>query len=271
MWDEKFEALRKEAEFTNEMLGSGATQIGRANYASKGVYFQAFTSLATGFERIGKLCLMTDYYIDNDGRFPEYRYLKHEICHDLNSLYEKAAVIVATRSISMHFLKALDDPIHQAIRSVLCGFAKGDRYSNIDLLGGKRQNDSVASWFNIVDKPLYEKHISRRKKEAINGNAKLIDSVLSDYVSVLHTSETGEGLTDVETASSRTGMWRAVAPYRRLYVLQTIRYWAELLSSLQGTAMKMGNEDIPFFDEIFRTFYNDDSYFKTRKRWDRVR
>jgi hypothetical protein len=53
-----FIALVNEAEFTKEMLGAGATQIRQANYATRGIYFQAFTSLATGLERIGKLCLM---------------------------------------------------------------------------------------------------------------------------------------------------------------------------------------------------------------------
>ena len=55
-----FNALLKEAQFTKEILGAGATQIRNANYARKGLYFQAFTSLSTGFERIGKLCLMLD-------------------------------------------------------------------------------------------------------------------------------------------------------------------------------------------------------------------
>ncbi len=48
MFSESFIALLKEAHFTKEMLGSGATQIRNANYATKGIYFQAFTSLSTG-------------------------------------------------------------------------------------------------------------------------------------------------------------------------------------------------------------------------------
>jgi hypothetical protein len=53
MISETFEALSKEAHFTREMLGAGATQIRSANYASKGVYFQAFTSLSTGLSALG--------------------------------------------------------------------------------------------------------------------------------------------------------------------------------------------------------------------------
>jgi len=85
---------------------------------------------------------------------------------------------------------------------------------------------------------------------------------------VLHTSETGEEITDLEKASQMTGFYEAVSPHRQLYVLQVIRYWVELLSSLQYKAMEVGNEDIPFFTEIFAPFFNDDAYMKTRKTWD---
>jgi len=67
-----------------------------------------------------------------------------------------------------------------------------------------------------------------------------------------------------------TGFYRAVAPYRRLYVLQMIRYWIELLSALRDEAVRLGKEDIPYFAEIFRAFNNEDSYFKAQRRWDNV-
>jgi hypothetical protein len=67
-----------------------------------------------------------------------------------------------------------------------------------------------------------------------------------------------------------TGINEAVAPYRQLYVVQVIRYWTELLSSLQYKAMETGSQEIPFFSEIFAPFYNDDSYIRTRKTWDKL-
>jgi hypothetical protein len=267
---ETFKALTKEAQFTREMLGSGATQIRNANYASKGIYFQAFTSLSTGLERIGKLCLMLDHYIDRNGEFPDSNYMQREIGHNIAAIYEKSVLMIAKYAISMKFLQNLNDPIHQAILSVLSKFALGDRYSNIDLLvGGGRQNDPVASWFKQVDQPLYETRVTQRKKETIQANSVAIASMLNQHVMVLHTSEVGEEITDVEEASHMTGMYEAVAPYRQLYVLQAIRYWVELLSSLQYGAMKTGSQDIPFFTEIFAPFYNEDSYIRMRKTWDK--
>ena len=44
MFNETFTALVKEAQFTKEMLGAGVTQIRKANYAQKGMYFQSFTT-----------------------------------------------------------------------------------------------------------------------------------------------------------------------------------------------------------------------------------
>ena len=86
MYSETFRALVNEAMFTKDILGAGATQIRKGNYAQKGMYFQSFTSLSTGLERIGKLCLMLDYYIEHGGHFPDFRYLKNEIGHDIADL-----------------------------------------------------------------------------------------------------------------------------------------------------------------------------------------
>jgi hypothetical protein len=266
---EIFNALNKEAQFTREMLGSGATQIRNANYASKGVYFQSFVSLSTGLERIGKLCLMLDHYLENNRTFPDSNYMQREIGHNISKIYEKSVLLVNKYAVSMHFLQNLNDPIHQAILSVLSKFALGDRYSNINLLVGRQQNDPVASWFRQVDEPLYKTQVAQKKKEKIQRNAAAIASMLNQSVMVLHTSETGKEITDIEEASHMTGIYEAVAPYRQLYVLQIIRYWAELLSSLQYEAMRAGSQDIPYFTEVFAPFYNKDSYIKTRKIWDK--
>src|SRR5256885_10360503 len=126
IFNEQFKALLKEAQFTKEMLGSGVTQIRKANYAKKGVYFQSFTSLATGLERIGKLCLMLDYYIDNKGKFPDSKYFK-KIGHDISHIYAESMGIVQKRSVSLKFLKNLDGAIHQNILTILSDFACGDR------------------------------------------------------------------------------------------------------------------------------------------------
>ena len=265
-----FQALLREAQFTKEMLGSGATQIRNANYATKGIYFQAFTSLSTGLERIGKLCLMVDHYIETGGDFPSLTHLKHEIGHKLEALYKKSQAVVAKRSITLRFTKDLSNPIHQAILRLLHSFAEGDRYSNIDLLvRNTKSDDPISRWFNEVDQPLFDERVSARKKREIARNASLGAQLLGPHASVLHTSETETEITDFEEGSLRTGIYEAVAPHRQLCVLQVIRYWVELLGQLEILAQRLPGEDIPSFGEVFALFYNDDSYMKTRKTWEK--
>lgn len=265
-----FHALADEATFTKEMLASGVTQIGKANYAQKGIYFQAFTSLATGLERIGKLCLMLDYYIKNNGQFPDRTVLKNQIGHNLQLLYLKSKDIVAQSSINFQFLSNLDDPIHQEILKILSDFAKGDRYSNIDFLVTQtRDSDPIFEWYEKVDKTLYNLRVSAAKKKKIESNAQFIHQVMSPMTMVQYSSESRNEITTVGNASFQTGMNKAICKYRQLYILQIIRYWTELLYSLQHSAMGINNEDIPYFSEIFAIFYNHDDYFLTRKTYEK--
>jgi hypothetical protein len=269
IFNEQFKALLKEAQFTKEMLGAGATQIRKANYAKKGVYFQSFTSLATGLERIGKLCLMLDYYLDNQGRFPDSKYFRR-IGHDI-SLYSESMSIVRKRNIDLKFMKDLDGPIHQSILTILSDFACGDRYSNINVLGrDPRNSERIVSWAQQVDQTIFESHISSARKEQIRKRAHIIHEMSSAFTSVLHISESGNEMTNVEEPSFQTGMWEAVAPKRQLFIMQIIRYWVELLYFLQHKAMDLGKDDIPDFNEVFVGFCTDDAYMKRRKTWDTI-
>ncbi len=112
-FNETFNALNREAQFTKEILGAGATQIRNANYARKGVYFQSFASLSTGLERIGKLCLMLDFYIDNNGQFPDFNYLKNDIGHKIDLLYQKSIEVKQRRGITHRFLQDLGGRIRK--------------------------------------------------------------------------------------------------------------------------------------------------------------
>jgi hypothetical protein len=265
-----FHILIDEAQFTREILGSGITQIGKANYGQRGMYFQAFTGISTGLERIGKLCLLLDYYIQNNGTFPDNSYLKNEIGHDLIKIYEKSQLIAKRDKIKFSFQNEITDPIQLEILTILSKFAKGDRYSNIDfLVNSKYQSDPTRNWHEKVDKELYKIRVSKRKKESIELNSKLIGEIFNPVSSVRYYSESREEINDMESASFLTGMTESIAKYRQLYVLQIVRYWFEVIRSLQYTAMKLGHQDIPWMTEVFAIFNNKDSYFKTRKTFEK--
>lgn len=270
MFSDAFKALSNEAKFTREVLGSGVTQIRKANYANQGMYFQAFSSISTGLERIGKLCLMVDYYICNR-EFPDFKYMKNQIGHDLEGIYKKSRDVVISRNIDFEYLDKIDGLFHNSILNILSKFAIGDRYSNINLLVGARsQSDPIASWYSEVDEPIYRHIVNKTRKSKIERNAKIISSALSEVMHVLHVSELGKPITSIEEASIKTGMFEAVSPYRQLFVLQIIRYWVELLNSLQYIAMSINGDDIPYFSEIFSIFNNSDQYLRTRRNFEKI-
>lgn len=160
-----FDALCKEAQFTGEMLCSGYTEIRKANYAKRGVYFQAFTSLSTGFERIGKLCYLLIYAIEKNGQLPASGFLKKEIGHDILKLYTKILDFKKSNNIQYDFLQSLDEPIYQKILKLLSRFGSGDRYSNIDLLINNRlYDDPISVWYKDVDLVIFQEKISDKKK-----------------------------------------------------------------------------------------------------------
>ncbi|WKN21478.1 hypothetical protein [Azotobacter vinelandii] len=265
--DRTFTALLREATFTKEVLGAGATQIRTANYAHQGIYAQAFAGLSVGLERIGKLCLMLDHYIEYNGRFPDFNYLKNSIGHKLKLLQTRASEIAHQRKVKFHFLAELNHPLHFAILQILHAYADGDRYSNINILiGAKQQDDPIAAWFTHVDSYIFENLITQKRKEQIIKNASTLQRAIGP-AAVFHTAETGEQISNIAEASFRTGMYEAIAPHRQFFVLQIIRYWVEPLCELGDKAQALDSQEIPFFSEIFCGFYNSDQYLKSRKTW----
>ena len=268
---EIFNALCKEAMFTKELLGSGATQIRKANYATQGLYFQAFSNLSIGLERIGKLCLTLDHFVETNGKFPTYKHLTQVIGHDLVKLYDQSQDMIAKRGLALRTLPKLDDIVHSRILSILSRFAKGDRYSNFDfLVRWPRQSDPTGEWYVEIDMKIFDRDVSEKKKQTIKKNAELVKKHMSRFSMVSHTSELGAEIDDLEDASHRTGVFEAVAPKRQLYILQIIRYWTEVLAALEDLSRKVNNEATPHFGDIFEGFFNDDSYLRTRKTWDTI-
>ena len=261
-----FDALCKEAQFTVEMLCSGYTEIRKANYAKRGVYFQAFTSLSTGFERIGKLCYLLIYAIEHGGSFPTDNDLKNVFRHDIIKLYELILEFKNKHDIKYDFLQDLDKPIYQSILNVLSRFAKGDRYANIDLLINNRSyDDPISVWYKDVDLVIFQEKISDKKKEKIKMDASLVHYLTSNFVMIRHTGEDGKEINTAFEGSLRTGINDAVAPYRQLYVFHIIRFFVESLNMVESVFNHQNFFEIPYFKDFFRVFYNDDAYMKGRK------
>lgn len=271
-YNKTFLALLEESQFTKEILAIGVTQLYKANYAEKGVYYQSFTCLSTGIERLEKLCLILDYYIQTQGALPSENYIR-DYGHKIPELYNACRKIANRQKIAFHFCYKMDESIYRAMIDLLGNFAESSgRYSNINILLGKEanSNDCIEQWFNNVDLPLYDKCVSQKRKNDIEYRASVIGNILNQFTVTRFTTEDNIELTDAVEGSRRTGIWEAVAPYRQLYMLQIIRYLTEILMGLGYKAMAIQSADIPNFGEIFGLFYNANSYFRSRKTWDKL-
>lgn len=266
-----FEALIKEAQFTCEVLCAGVTEIRKANYARRGIYFQSFTSLSTGLERIGKLCLILEYSIKNGGDYPDNTYLKNNIRHDIEIIYQELIKIKKNYSFEFRYLQDLESEIYKDILNLLSRFAKGDRYSNIDLLANNRNYiDPIKIWYEKVDLYFFDCLISKKKKIQIQENAKIANDLIGAFSLIRHMGEDEKDILNVKDASYRTGIVQAVGPYRQLHVFQIIRFFVEMLTCLQKKIITDYNFVIPDFSEIFRIFYNEDTYVKSRRKWEMI-
>ena len=150
MFSTTFTALNKESQFAFEILHSGVTQIRKANYGRKGIYYQSFINLTVGIERIAKLSILLDYYIENNGNFPNDKFVR-KLGHNINKLYNQSHEIKEKYSLNFNYLNDFDD-IHHNVLDILSDFATKDRYENINILvNAQQENNPISMWFEKVD------------------------------------------------------------------------------------------------------------------------
>jgi len=261
-----FYAFLKEAQFTSEMLSAGYEQIGKANYAQKGIYFQAFTSLSTGIERLGKICLILEYIISNNINLPKEDYIKKNIGHDLEKIYLLVKNIQTKYNFKLNGLQDLDEKIYSNIIKILSRFGKGDRYSNLDLLTNNQNYiDPITNWYNEIDMDIFNNKIKRKKKEYIDITSKFLDNIMGNDSMIVHTGEDGAEINTIYKYNVQSQIYYAVEQHRRIYIYQIIRYFVEILFGLQHYIQNENLFEIPFFSEIFSIYYYDEKYIKRRK------
>jgi len=267
MASQRFQALANEAALAAEHLAIGATAIGKANYAQRAYYYQAFFSLSLGIERSCKLALALDYIHKHGGSFPDHRYFRG-FGHNLDLLWSEL------NDLSTQVKLKWQNPttqIHKSIIQILSDFANNvTRYYNLEILSSATpmaNTDPILAWFELVVQPCYLKFVSDRRKLSIERNASLIHQAMNEFTLTRHTSETGAELRDVYSASRQTGIWEASSKYVRWHVLQLCRFIGEVLSEQAYLLLVQGQSDIPHMSEFFATFYNSDTYLKSRKNW----
>jgi hypothetical protein len=269
----EWQALHREASLVSQIIGSGATALGRASYGSGfGEYYTAFFGLSIGIERLAKLILVVDYAMDHGGALPGQAIVR-KYGHRIKELIAHVDQIARKRNISVPY-RTPTDPICIAVINCLDAFsdASKGRYANFEAIGNPTFNPSdepVNKWWSEVVEPILDKHYRGRKaEEGVKQRAAFIDAMIGDVSMVLFTDENGNMMSDVSTASERTGQTRWAQKYGRLYTLSVVRWLSHIFSELiHEASYRRGIDSLYGHDEFFNTYTLDDNFLLTRKIW----
>jgi hypothetical protein len=279
----EWHALHREASLVSQLIGAGTTALGRASYASAfGEYYTAFFGLSIGIERLAKMILIADYMLEHKGTLPDQNAVR-KFGHKLSKLIEEVDRIAKKHDLRLEIfalrgkklpLRKPDCEISIAVIHCLDAFADASRgrYANFEAIGNPAFNaaeEPVAKWWREVVERILDKHYrGTRAEEGVKARAKLIDSMIGDMTTVRYFDEGGETMTQVATASERTGQSKWAQKYERVYTLSIVRWLATIFSELTMTrGYEAGFEVLFGHYEFFETFCNDDSSLLTRKRW----
>jgi hypothetical protein len=269
----EWKALHREASLVSQIIGSGATALGRASYGSGfGEYYTAFFGLSIGIERLAKLILVADYALDNEGALPGQSVVR-KYGHKLKDLVSKVDEIAKKRKISVPYLLPTD-PICVAVINCLDAFsdASKGRYANFEAIGNPAFdpiNEPVNKWWTEVVEQILDRHYSgKRAEDEVKQRAAIINAMIGDITSVLYTNEAGAVMSDLTTASERTGQTEWAQKYGRFYTLSVVKWLAHIFDEMTHmTGYQQGFESLFGHYEFFQTYTVDDSFLMTRKVW----
>jgi hypothetical protein len=260
-------ALQREAAFVSEQMCLSVNLVSDSNYARQGCYLQLFFSLSLAFERAAKLIIIVNEMLEKGQKPDENTYKKYG--HDINEMFQGIEHITEQLNLKESVLKP-DSQVHNDIITITSNFGKNiTRYYNFDVIGKNKNmpNEPISEWHTRITLPLFEKHVSKKKKSIIYNNS-VFNSVFSDSIYFARFfDETGNLIDTLQKATYQMGLILATQPYVRLYILQICRYIGSILTELGYWAMKKGVNEIPYFANFFRPFNNKDIYLKRRKRW----
>lgn len=268
----EWHSIKREASLARNLIGSGVTALGKANYADKlGEYYTAFFGLSIGIERLTKLILVANHTIKNNGQLPPENVVRR-FGHNLSDLVAESESISNELNLRIRHSKP-SSPICNEIIERLNGFAdaRQGRYANFSALGDPElgQEEPVQRWWGAVAEMILESHYYGTSAQArVESKSSTIDSMMSGFTMVRQTNESGEMMTNIESASVRTGQNKIVQKYGRFYTLLVVRWLSCVFGEISQIACH-SHGVTAFFgsDEYLQAYTVEDSFLKTRKVW----
>lgn len=271
-WEiDEWHFVRQEAMLVRQLLGSGVTALGHANYADKkGEYYTAFFGLSVGLERLCKLILIVNQAISE--RVVPGQEAIRGYGHDIKALIDAIDDIAEYRGLSPRFRRP-DDTVAVAIIDNLHAFsdARKGRYANFMALGDPNltEHEPLKKWWDeVAETVLQQRYYGTKMQARVEAHARAISQSFGQWLSVNHTTEGRERLTNVELASTRTGQTAVIQKWSRYHSLTIVRWLSSVYNELAQEAVYQADLDAFFGSwEFFQTYTVDDEFLKTRKIW----
>jgi hypothetical protein len=267
----QFLALNREASLALEATRSGLEAISTAHSSRPGAYLKAFFDLSTAIERIGKLAVVIDHALQNDGAFPNDETLRR-VGHDVVEL-NGAMQAIRERYPADNDLKTYpEDEIVPIMLTCLSDFAKGARYYNLDFLvggrgAGRALGDPVAVWRERVAAPILAKHYPKARRSKDEAMAEALGERLEPYSFVRGWDESGALVSDMTTRLTNAQAAKYLQRWTPFYLCRLFRYYTMLLKDLSYASLDRRVPFVPWMGDHFGRFVNDDSFFKQNKVW----
>jgi hypothetical protein len=260
----KWQAIGRELGLALEHLAQGVLALDRANYQRPAEYHRAFFSLSLGFERLAKLAIVLDHVIDHGGTYPNEGVVR-AYNHDIEKLLDAVAEIAERRGFAV---ERPGSRVQYGIVRALTQFAMNiTRYYNLDLLTGTaRADDPITIWWKEVRETVLAEHLTERDRSRIESQAVALGLAIEDFVLIRGHLETGVAFDAVDTGTAAVELSRRAIPWERMYVLQIVRWFAEVLLALREEAVA-ASIHLPDLLEFLGIYLNHDRYFRRRKTW----
>ncbi|WP_417686385.1 hypothetical protein [Pseudidiomarina gelatinasegens] len=272
-WDiPEWHALGREAALVRHLIGSGATALGKANYADQiGEYYNAFFGLSVGLERLAKLILVADYAIANGGKMPNEKEIR-KFGHNLLRLTNAVDSIVLDQGLALTYSRPTTE-VSSKIIDCLDAFAdaRRGRYANFVSLDDPNfsREEPIGKWWNeVAEVILKQYYYGKFRQKRVEARAEIMDMLMSPISIICHTDENQNSMQDVRSASIRTGQTEIVQRFGRYNALVIARWLSEVFSVISFKACyQHGVRGFFGIDEYFYTYTVDDQLLKSRKKW----
>jgi len=222
-------ALTREAAIASQSISAGLTSLRKANYAATGLYSHAFFSVTIGLERLLKIIFLLDVAIQTGGAYPTDQDLRTRFGHDIRKLFSFAREIHARLPNEGSRFPLNPGGLEDDIIEFFSKFAVSSRYYNLNFLTGRinktQQVDPIAEWYKKIGSRILMLHYSEAQRQRNIQSAIIIEHMLGSFTAVLHTTEEGSPLTDVKSASLRTGENKIIQKYGTFYCAKIVRFY----------------------------------------------